>query len=53
MPKRPLSAYMYWLNDTREQIKKDNPGISVTDIAKKGGELWKQISDRDKKVNFR
>ncbi|GAV03684.1 hypothetical protein RvY_14074 [Ramazzottius varieornatus] len=49
MPKRPLSAYMYWLNDRREQIKKDNPGISVTDIAKKGGELWKTLTDKDKK----
>uniref|UniRef100_A0A1A9WDW0 HMG box domain-containing protein n=1 Tax=Glossina brevipalpis TaxID=37001 RepID=A0A1A9WDW0_9MUSC len=35
-PKRPLSAYMLWLNENREQIKKDNPGSKVTDIAKRG-----------------
>nr|CAG4650818.1 EOG090X02Z1 [Simocephalus serrulatus]SVE94132.1 EOG090X02Z1 [Simocephalus serrulatus] len=45
-PKRPQSSYMLWLNDTREQIKADNPGISVTDLLKKAGELWKKVEDR-------
>ncbi|XP_062549601.1 mobility group protein 1A-like [Armigeres subalbatus] len=45
-PKRPLSAYMLWLNSAREQIKKDNPGIKVTEIAKKGGELWRAMKDK-------
>uniref|UniRef100_A0A0K8TRI3 Putative nucleosome-binding factor spn pob3 subunit n=1 Tax=Tabanus bromius TaxID=304241 RepID=A0A0K8TRI3_TABBR len=45
-PKRPLSAYMLWLNENREQIKKENPGIKVTEIAKKGGELWRAMKDK-------
>lgn len=45
-PKRPATGFMLWLNATREQIKKDNPGISVTEIAKKGGELWKELKDK-------
>ncbi|XP_026478440.1 high mobility group protein D-like [Ctenocephalides felis] len=45
-PKRPLSAYMLWLNQAREQIKADNPGIKVTEIAKKGGELWRGMKDK-------
>ncbi|XP_055856394.1 high mobility group protein Z [Episyrphus balteatus] len=45
-PKRPLSAYMLWLNETREEIKKDNPGSKVTDIAKRGGELWRAMKDK-------
>ncbi|CAD7087878.1 unnamed protein product [Hermetia illucens] len=45
-PKRPLSAYMLWLNESREQIKKENPGIKVTEIAKKGGELWRGMKDK-------
>ena len=45
-PKRPLSAYMLWLNESREQIKKDNPGMKVTDIAKRGGELWRALKDK-------
>jgi len=47
-PKRPTTAFMLWLNDTREQIKKDNPGISITEIAKKGGELWRELKDKSK-----
>ncbi|XP_063225071.1 FACT complex subunit Ssrp1 [Bacillus rossius redtenbacheri] len=45
-PKRAPSAYMLWLNATRESIKADNPGISVTEIAKKGGELWRELKDK-------
>lgn len=45
-PKRPLSAYMLWLNENREAIKKENPGIKVTEIAKRGGELWRGLKDK-------
>lgn len=45
-PKRPLSAYMLWLSSAREGIKKENPGIKVTEIAKKGGELWRAMKDK-------
>lgn len=45
-PKRPLSAYMLWLNETRESIKKENPGMKVTEIAKRGGELWRAMGDK-------
>jgi len=47
-PKRPLSAYMLWLNDNREAIKKENPGIKVTEVAKRGGELWRGLKDKSK-----
>lgn len=45
-PKRPLSAYMLWLNETRESIKKEAPGMKVTEIAKRGGELWRAMKDK-------
>jgi len=45
-PKRPLSAYMLWLNNAREGIKKEFPGIKVTEIAKKGGEMWRGMKDK-------
>ncbi|KAB0794819.1 hypothetical protein PPYR_11658 [Photinus pyralis] len=45
-PKRPSSAYFLWLNEHREKIKSENPGIKVTEIAKKGGEMWKQLKDK-------
>ncbi|XP_055528620.1 mobility group protein 1A-like [Wyeomyia smithii] len=50
-PKRPLSAYMLWLGSAREQIKKENPGIKVTEIAKKGGELWRAMKDKSEWEN--
>ncbi|XP_043255611.1 FACT complex subunit Ssrp1 isoform X3 [Colletes gigas] len=45
-PKRPPTAFMIWLNSTREKIKADNPGIAVTEIAKKGGEMWRELKDK-------
>ncbi|XP_066138574.1 FACT complex subunit Ssrp1 [Euwallacea fornicatus] len=45
-PKRASTAFMLWLNATRDQIKKDNPGIKVTEIAKKGGEMWRELKDK-------
>nr|XP_014353403.1 PREDICTED: FACT complex subunit SSRP1 [Latimeria chalumnae] len=50
-PKRPMSAYMLWLNANREKIKSDNPGISITDLSKKAGELWKGMT-KDKKEEW-
>uniref|UniRef100_A0AAX7SE71 FACT complex subunit SSRP1 n=1 Tax=Astatotilapia calliptera TaxID=8154 RepID=A0AAX7SE71_ASTCA len=47
-PKRPMSAYMLWLNSSRERIKSDNPGISITEISKKAGEMWRQLSKDEK-----
>lgn len=47
-PKRPQSAYFLWFNANREELKKDNPDISITDLSKKAGEVWKQLEDTDK-----
>lgn len=49
-PKRPMSAYMMWLNASRERIKSENPGISITEISKKAGEMWRQLGKDDKEV---
>ena len=32
----------------REQVKADNPDIKPTDISKKMGEMWAELSDEDK-----
>ncbi|KAI8436982.1 hypothetical protein MSG28_010387 [Choristoneura fumiferana] len=45
-PKRPMSAYMLWLNSARESIKSEHPGLKVTEIAKKGGEIWRGMKDK-------
>ena len=45
-----MSAYMLWLNSSRERIKSENPGISVTEISKKAGEMWRQLGKEEKEV---
>ncbi|PZC81522.1 FACT complex subunit Ssrp1 [Helicoverpa armigera] len=45
-PKRPATAFMLWLNENRKGIVDANPGIKVTEIAKKGGELWRDLKDK-------
>ncbi|GBP33762.1 FACT complex subunit Ssrp1 [Eumeta japonica] len=45
-PKRPATAFMMWLNENRKKIVEENPGIKVTEIAKKGGELWRDLKDK-------
>uniref|UniRef100_A0AAR2JFH7 FACT complex subunit SSRP1 n=1 Tax=Pygocentrus nattereri TaxID=42514 RepID=A0AAR2JFH7_PYGNA len=50
-PKRPMSAYMLWLNSSRERIKAENPGISITEISKKAGEMWKRL-DKSRKEEW-
>ena len=45
-PKRPMSAYFLWMNENREQIKKDHPGLTIAEFGKKAGELWKNLSDK-------
>lgn len=45
-PKRATTAFMLWLNATREEIKKENPNLKVTEIAKRGGEMWRELKDK-------
>ena len=45
-PKRNLSAYFIWMQENREKIKSENPSLSITEIGKKAGELWKALTDK-------
>ena len=45
-PKRNQSAYFIWMNENREKIKRDHPGLSVTEFGKKAGALWKDLTDK-------
>jgi hypothetical protein len=53
--KRGSSGYMLWLNANREMIKSDHLDYEslvgrdkVTEVAKKGGELWNLLDDSEK-----
>lgn len=41
---------MLWLNEIRPTIKK--PGMGVAEVAKKAGELWKELKDKSVNENF-
>ena len=45
-PKKPLTAYMVWLGESRPALKAKYPGLSITDLSKKAGELWKTLDDK-------
>ncbi|ANB14612.1 Nhp6bp [Sugiyamaella lignohabitans] len=47
-PKRALSAYMYFANENRDNIKNENPDISFGQIGKVLGEQWKALTDAEK-----
>jgi hypothetical protein len=47
MPKKPLTAYMFFVRKTRVQIAKDMPDIPPLDIMKEVGKEWQRCSQRD------
>jgi len=48
-PRRANTSYILFCGDQREKVKKSNPNMSATEITTKLGELWKALSEKDKK----
>ncbi|KAJ2359749.1 Non-histone chromosomal protein 6, partial [Coemansia sp. RSA 2607] len=48
-PKRALSAYMFFSQAKRTTVKEQNPDASFGNIGKILGDMWKKMSDDDKK----
>ncbi|KAK2462717.1 hypothetical protein APHAL10511_005235 [Amanita phalloides] len=48
-PKRPLSAYMYFVQDWRERIKAENPDAGFGEVGKLLGAKWKELDNEEKK----
>jgi structure-specific recognition protein 1 len=42
-PKKALSAFMYFSNAKREEVKAANPGIAFGDVGKALGERWRAL----------
>jgi len=47
--KRALSAYMYFCNQNRPNIKQNNPEAKFSEIGKLMGLTWKKLSPEEKK----
>ncbi len=47
-PKQPLSGYVHFLNDRREDVRKECPDISFADISKKLAVEWSNLDPETK-----
>jgi hypothetical protein len=47
-PKRALSAYMYFSSAKRPELSAKNPGITVPEMAKMMGQMWKEASAEER-----
>ncbi|KAI8371618.1 Non-histone chromosomal protein 6 [Radiomyces spectabilis] len=48
-PKRGLSAYMFFSQEMRQQVKDENPEAGFGQIGKLLGAKWKKMSEEEKK----
>lgn len=47
-PKRPLSAFIFWGQEERPKLKKENPGLSFAELGRILGQKWSALDDIDK-----
>ncbi|KAI3462955.1 hypothetical protein Pfo_019618 [Paulownia fortunei] len=47
-PKRAISAFMFFCQMERENLKKSNPGISFTEVGKVLGDRWNKMTADEK-----
>jgi len=47
-PKRPLSAYMFYSKDVREDTKSENPDATFGELGKILGSKWSGLSEEEK-----
>ena len=48
MPKKPLSMYMLYYSERREDIQKENPALSMPDVAKICSDEYQKLPERQK-----
>ena len=48
-PKKPVSAYITYLNERRETVKTENPSMTYPDILKKLAAEWSSMPPDDRK----
>jgi hypothetical protein len=49
-PKRNKSAYLWFANERRSELQKENPDLSFVEITKMCSSLWKGMSEDEKLV---
>jgi hypothetical protein len=49
-PKRPPSSYLLFAMEERKKVLQENPNLSIGNVSKKCGEVWKAMGDLEKQV---
>lgn len=47
-PKRPLSAYFLYANAVRDEVRRECPEMSTTEVAKESGQRWGRLTPEEK-----
>lgn len=49
-PRRPPSAYIFFQNEVREQVKANNPGVAYSEILQQISEQWKALGEEKQRA---
>jgi hypothetical protein len=52
-PKKPKSAYLYFCEEKRAEVKAENPEMKPTEITAELGRLWNKIKDTPKAIKYK
>lgn len=52
LPKKAKSSFLFFCDENREQVKKENPKIKTTEVMKKLGEMWKNCDNKEKYLDL-
>ena len=47
--KKPVTSFFHFINDRRNKFKEDNPDMSMCQITKALSEVWKGLTDDERK----
>ena len=52
MPKRPKSSFLYFCDAHREDVRKKNSKLSMGEVMKELGKMWKDCKDTSKYIKL-
>jgi hypothetical protein len=47
-PKKAICAYLFFTKEHRDSLRKENPDMSLPDLTKKMGAMWRECADKSK-----
>ena len=42
-PKKPMSSYFFFMNEMRNSVKSEQPGLSIGELSKTMGKMWAEL----------